>query len=210
MSAQLIDGKLIANNLLEELKKEIAKWQQDGIRNPALAVVLVGDDPASTVYVNNKRKACEKVGIKSLFYDLPATTTQSKLENLIEDLNNDPNVDGILVQSPLPDPLDEDRILDLISPNKDVDGFHPINLGLLAMRQPKFRSCTPYGVIKMLKAMKIEVSGKDAVVVGASNVVRVVGQAGIVHPVHLRMALQVSGNGQGVLAGPVHAQRQGL
>ena len=117
MTAQLIDGKLIANNLLEDLKKEIAKRQQDGIRNPALAVVLVGDDPASTVYVNNKRKACEKVGIKSLFYDLHATTTQSELEKLIDDLNNDPGVDGILVQSPLPDPLDEDRILDLISPN---------------------------------------------------------------------------------------------
>lgn len=169
MTAQLIDGKLIANNLLEDLKKEIAKRQQDGIRNPALAVVLVGNDPASTVYVNNKRKACEKVGIKSLFYDLPATTTQSELEKLIDDLNNDSGVDGILVQSPLPDPLDEDRILDLISPDKDVDGFHPINLGLLAMRQPKFRSCTPYGVIKMLKAMEIEISGKDAVVVGASN-----------------------------------------
>ena len=151
------------------MKKEISKRQQDGIRNPALAVVLVGDDPASTVYVNNKRKACEKVGIKSLFYDLPATTTQSELEKLIDDLNNDLGVDGILVQSPLPDPLDEDQILDLISPNKDVDGFHPINLGLLAMRQPKFRSCTPYGVIKMLKAMEIEVSGKDAVVIGASN-----------------------------------------
>ena len=169
MTAQLIDGKLIASNLLDDLKKEIAKRQQDGIRNPALAVVLVGDDPASTVYVNNKRKACEKVGIKSLFYDLPATTTQSELEKLINDLNNDPGVDGILVQSPLPDPLDEDRILDLIYPNKDVDGFHPINLGLLAMRQPKFRSCTPYGVIKMMRAMKIELSGKDAVVVGASN-----------------------------------------
>ena len=151
MTAQLIDGKLIANNLLDDLKKEIAKRQQDGIRNPALAVVLVGDDPASTVYVNNKRKACEKVGIKSLFYDLPATTTQSELEKLINDLNNDIGVDGILVQSPLPDPLDEDRILDLIYPNKDVDGFHPINLGLLAMRQPKFRSCTPYGVIKMMR-----------------------------------------------------------
>ena len=169
MTAQLIDGKLIANNLLEDLKKEIAKRQQDGIRNPALAVILVGDNPASTVYVNNKRRACEKVGIESLFYDLPANTTQSELEKLIDDLNNDQSVDGILVQSPLPDPLDEDRILDLISPNKDVDGFHPINLGLLAMRQPKFRSCTPYGVIKMLKAMKVEISGKDAVVVGASN-----------------------------------------
>ena len=169
MAAKLIDGKLIANNLLEDLKKEIAKREQDGIRNPALAVILVGDDPASNVYVNNKRKACEKVGIKSLFYDLPATTSQNDLEKLICDLNNDINVDGILVQSPLPEPLDEDRILDLISTNKDVDGFHPINLGLLAMRQPKFRSCTPYGVIKMLQAMEIQVSGKDAVVIGASN-----------------------------------------
>ena len=169
MTAQIIDGKKIANSLLEELKEEITKRQQSGIRNPALAVVLIGDDPASSVYVNNKRKACEKVGIKSLFYDLPATTSQTELEKLIIDLNNDKDVDGILVQSPLPHPLDEDRILDLISPNKDVDGFHPINLGLLAMRQPKFRSCTPYGVIKMLQAMQIDVLGKDAVVVGASN-----------------------------------------
>jgi methylenetetrahydrofolate dehydrogenase (NADP+) / methenyltetrahydrofolate cyclohydrolase len=168
MTAQLINGKDIANNLLEELKEEITKRLQAGIRHPALAVILIGDDPASTVYVN-KRKACEKIGIKSLFYDLPASTSQAELESLISDLNNDENVDGILVQSPLPDLLDEDRILELISPNKDVDGFHPINLGLLAMRQPKFRSCTPYGVIKMLKAMNIEVSGKDAVVVGASN-----------------------------------------
>jgi methylenetetrahydrofolate dehydrogenase (NADP+)/methenyltetrahydrofolate cyclohydrolase len=169
MTAQIIDGKKIANSLLEELKEEITKRQQSGIRNPALAVILIGDDPASSVYVNNKRKACEKVGIKSLFYDLPATTSQTELEKLIIDLNNDKDVDGILVQSPLPHPLDEDRILDLISPNKDVDGFHPINLGLLAMRQPKFRSCTPYGVIKMLQAMQIDVLGKDAVVVGASN-----------------------------------------
>ena len=169
MTAQLINGKDIANNLLEELKEEITKRLQAGIRHPALAVILIGDDPASTVYVNNKRKACEKIGIKSLFYDLPASTSQAELESLISDLNNDENVDGILVQSPLPDLLDEDRILELISPNKDVDGFHPINLGLLAMRQQKFRSCTPYGVIKMLKAMNIEVSGKDAVVVGASN-----------------------------------------
>ncbi|NCV28179.1 MAG: bifunctional methylenetetrahydrofolate dehydrogenase/methenyltetrahydrofolate cyclohydrolase, partial [Nitrosomonadales bacterium] len=117
MTAQIIDGKKIANSLLEELKEEITKRQQSGIRNPALAVILVGDDPASSVYVNNKRKACEKVGIKSLFYDLPATTSQTELEKLIIDLNNDKDVDGILVQSPLPHPLDEDRILDLISPN---------------------------------------------------------------------------------------------
>ena len=169
MTAQLINGKEIANNLLEELKDEIDERLKTGIRNPALAVILVGNDPASSVYVNNKRKACEKIGIKSLFYDLPASTSQAKLESLVDDLNKDENVDGILVQSPLPDPLDEDRILHLISPSKDVDGFHPVNLGLLAMRQPRFRSCTPYGVIKMLKAMDIELIGKDAVVVGASN-----------------------------------------
>lgn len=169
MTAQLINGKEIANNLLGELKEEIAERLKTGIRNPALAVILVGNDPASSVYVNNKRKACEKIGIKSLFYDLPASTSQAKLESLVDDLNKDENVDGILVQSPLPDHLDEDRILHLISPSKDVDGFHPVNLGLLAMRQPRFRSCTPYGVIKMLKAMDIELIGKDAVVVGASN-----------------------------------------
>ena len=169
MTAQLINGKEIANNLLGELKDEIDERLKTGIRNPALAVILVGNDPASSVYVNNKRKACEKIGIKSLFYDLPASTSQTKLESLVDDLNKDENVDGILVQSPLPDPLDEDRILHLISPSKDVDGFHPVNLGLLAMRQPRFRSCTPYGVIKMLKAMDIELIGKDAVVVGASN-----------------------------------------
>ena len=169
MTAQIIDGKKIANSLLEELKEEITKRQQSGIRNPALAVILIGDDPASSVYVNNKRKACEKVGIKSLFYDLPATTSQTELEKLIIDLNNDKDVDGILVQSPLPHPLDEDRILDLISPNKDVDGFHPINLGLLAMRQQKFSSCTQYGVIKMLQDMQVDVLGKEAVEGGAEN-----------------------------------------
>ena len=136
MTAQLINGKDIANNLLEKLKEEITQRLQAGIRNPALAVILVGDDPASTVYVNNKRKACEKVGIKSLFYDLPASTSQTELERLINDLNHDSNVDGILVQSPLPEPLDEDRILDLISPNKDVDGFHPINLRILTISSP--------------------------------------------------------------------------
>jgi methylenetetrahydrofolate dehydrogenase (NADP+)/methenyltetrahydrofolate cyclohydrolase len=169
MTAKTIDGKQIANDLLNDIKKQIELRNTEGHRAPSLAVILVGNDPASTIYVSNKRKACEQVGIKSIFYDLPDTTSQEELEKLIAELNNDHDVDGILVQSPLPEPLSEDRILEIIDPKKDVDGFHPNNLGYLAMRNPRLRSCTPFGVIKMLKAMNLSPVGLDATVVGASN-----------------------------------------
>ena len=129
----------------------------------------MGDDPASSIYVNKKKSACENVGIKSVSHHLPSNTTQSDLNDLINTLNKNKDVDGILVQSPLPKNLNEELIIELISPNKDVDGFHPFNIGSLAIRQPRLRSCTPYGVIKMLKASDIELEGLDATIVGVSN-----------------------------------------
>ncbi len=164
MTAKIIDGKAIAEQNLNKLKKEIIERENEGIRPPCLAVILVGDDPASSIYVNKKKSACENVGIKSVSHQLPSDTTQSYLNNLINTLNQDKDVDGILVQSPLPKHLDEDLIIELISPNKDVDGFHPFNIGSLAIRQPRLRSCTPYGVIKMLKASNIKLEGLDATI----------------------------------------------
>ena len=169
MSAKIIDGKAIAEQNLSKLKKEIFERENEGIRPPCLAVILVGDDPASSIYVNKKKSACANVGIKSVSHKLPTDTTQSDLNDLINILNQDKDVDGILVQSPLPKHLDEDLIIELISPNKDVDGFHPFNIGSLAIRQPRLRSCTPYGVIKMLKASNINLEGLDATIVGVSN-----------------------------------------
>ena len=169
MTAQIIDGKQIANQLLDSLQNRIDARLQAGKRAPCLAVILVGDDPASAIYVRNKRMACEKVGIQSVAYDLPASTTQSELLTLIQQLNDDPLTDGILVQSPVPHHIDENAILALIAPDKDVDGFHPYNIGRLAVRQPLLRSCTPYGVIKMLQASGIQLKGLDALVVGVSN-----------------------------------------
>ena len=169
MTAKIIDGKAIAEQNLNKLKKEIIERENEGIRPPCLAVILVGDDPASSIYVNKKKSACANVGIKSVSHQLPSDTTQPDLNDLINTLNQDKGVDGILVQSPLPKHLDEDLIIELISPNKDVDGFHPFNIGSLAIRQPRLRSCTPYGVIKMLKASDIELEGLDATIVGVSN-----------------------------------------
>ena len=169
MTAKIIDGKAIAEQNLNKLKKEIIERENEGIRPPCLAVILVGDDPASSIYVNKKKSACANVGIKSVSHQLSTDTTQSDLNNLINTLNQDKDVDGILVQSPLPKHLDEDLIIELISPNKDVDGFHPFNIGSLAIRQPRLRSCTPYGVIKMLKASNINLEGLDATIVGVSN-----------------------------------------
>jgi methylenetetrahydrofolate dehydrogenase (NADP+) / methenyltetrahydrofolate cyclohydrolase len=169
MSAHIIDGKQIANQLLDEIKNNIDQRLQAGKRAPCLAVVLVGDDPASAIYVRNKQLACEKVGIVSQAHRLPSTISQHDLFSLIQTLNQDPETDGILVQSPLPHHIDETAILALIDPAKDVDGFHPYNIGLLAVRQPQLRSCTPYGVIKMLQANGINLKGLDAVVVGVSN-----------------------------------------
>ncbi|SDK70244.1 methylenetetrahydrofolate dehydrogenase (NADP+) / methenyltetrahydrofolate cyclohydrolase [Methylophilus rhizosphaerae] len=169
MSAHIIDGKQIANQLLDEIRINIEQRLTTGKRAPRLAVILVGDDPASAIYVRNKQIACEKVGIVSEAYKLPSSLTQNELLDLIRKLNQDPATDGILVQSPLPHHIDESAILALIDPNKDVDGFHPYNIGRLAVRQPLLRSCTPYGVIKMLQASGINLKGLDAVVVGVSN-----------------------------------------
>ena len=169
MNAKIIDGKAIAEQNLSKLKQEILKRENEGIRPPCLAVILVGDDPASSIYVNKKKSACENVGIKSISHHLATKTSQSDLNGLIKTLNQDKSVDGILVQSPLPKHLNERLIIDLISPNKDVDGFHPINVGLLAIKSPKLRPCTPYGIIRMLKAANINLEGLDATVVGASN-----------------------------------------
>ena len=169
MSAKIIDGKSVAENLLQDLKKEIGVRSKEGIRNPSLAVILVGSDPASSIYVKNKRLACEKIGVKSIAYDLPNETSEKELITLIETLNNDTNIDGILVQSPLPVHINNDVIFETISPHKDVDGFHPKNIGLLAIRQPQLRSCTPFGVMKLIEATELSTRGLDAIVVGASN-----------------------------------------
>lgn len=169
MTAQLIDGKKIAGDLLLDIKKEISDRENDGIRRPCLAVILIGDNPASEVYVRNKKIACEKVGIKSISMDLKNDVSEGEVLTLVNKLNDDPEVDGILVQSPLPKQVNEDLVIDAISPLKDVDGFHPTNIGLLAIKKPRLRSCTPYGVIKMLKTLNINLAGMRATVVGASN-----------------------------------------
>ena len=167
--AKIIDGKAIAESLLTTIKSKIDARIASGKRAPCLAVVLVGADPASAIYVRNKRKACEKVGIRSLSHDLPANTSEADLFALIDSINNDATIDGILVQSPLPHHIDENKLIERISIDKDVDGFHPYNIGRLAVRQPTLRSCTPFGVIKMLQAANIDLMGLDATIVGVSN-----------------------------------------
>ena len=169
MTAYIIDGKAIAENLLGEIKAKINARIDAGKRAPCLAVILVGADPASAIYVRNKFKACEKVGIRDVSHNLPASTSEAELFALIDKLNNDAGVDGILVQTPLPPQIKAEHIIERISVNKDVDGFHPYNIGRLALRQPTLRSCTPFGVIKMLQASKIDLMGLDAVIVGVSN-----------------------------------------
>lgn len=169
MSARIIDGKAIADITLDEIKSQIDVRVAAGKRAPALAVILVGADPASAIYVRNKRRACERVGIRSVAHELPATTTEAQLLDLIDRLNADAGVDGILVQSPLPEHISEKHLIAHIRADKDVDGFHPYNIGSLAVREPKLRSCTPYGVIKLLQSTGVELMGKDAVVVGVSN-----------------------------------------
>ena len=168
--SELISGKVIGASINEELRKEVDQLKTNGIE-PCLAVVLVGEDPASEVYVRNKKRTCGEIGIRSIGHDLPASTTQEELEKLIQSLNDDPAVHGILCQFPLPEKLDETRAILTISPDKDVDGLHPLNAGLIAMGQPKFISCTPYGVLQMLKRSGISTSGKNAVVLGRSNLV---------------------------------------
>jgi len=169
MTAKLIDGKAIAAELLSNIKIKIEDRINQHKRVPGLAVILVGADPASAIYVRNKRLACDKVGIVSTAYDLPASTSEAELLALIDRLNRDDSVDGILVQSPLPVHIHEEKVIECISSAKDVDGFHPYNIGRLAVRQPTLRSCTPFGVIKMLQSVGVNLMALDAVVVGVSN-----------------------------------------
>ncbi|HEY9200083.1 MAG TPA: bifunctional methylenetetrahydrofolate dehydrogenase/methenyltetrahydrofolate cyclohydrolase FolD [Gammaproteobacteria bacterium] len=169
MPAKIIDGKQIANNLHNTIKQRVDARLAAGKKAPGLAVVLVGEDPASQVYVRNKRLACEKVGIISTAYDLPASTSQQELDELIDKLNADDNIHGILVQFPLPEGLDESAVIERISSDKDVDGFHPYNLGRLAQRKPALRPCTPYGVKLLLDSTGEVYKGRNAVIVGASN-----------------------------------------
>ena len=171
MSAQIIDGKQVAAQVKQKVKQGVQSRLDQGKRSPGLAVVLIGADPASEVYVSHKRRACEEVGIISTAYDLPASTPQDELLALIDQLNNTADIDGILVQLPLPEHLDSNQILERIRPDKDVDGFHPYNLGRLAARMPVLRPCTPKGVMTLLESTGVAVRGLDACVVGASNIV---------------------------------------
>ena len=171
MSAQLIDGKAIAEQVKQQVANGVAERLEKGLRAPGLAVILVGQDPASEVYVRNKSNACERVGFKSETITLPSDTSQVELEALIDKFNTDANIDGILLQLPLPQHLASDPLLERIRPDKDVDGFHPFNLGRLAQRLPLLRPCTPKGIITLLESTGQTIKGKDAVIVGASNIV---------------------------------------
>ena len=171
MTANIIDGKKIAQETISEIKKSIAKNINDGINPPGLAVVIVGDNPASAIYVRNKRIACKEAGIKSFNHDLPEDISEKELIKLIKSLNNNSEVHGILVQLPLPDHISETKIIESIDPIKDVDGFHPYTIGRLMQRIPVLRPCTSIGVITMLDAIGIDPIGKHAVIVGASNLV---------------------------------------
>lgn len=171
MSAKLMDGKAVAESRIEVVHAAVQQRIAKGQRAPGLAVVLVGNDPASAVYVRNKKRACERAGIKSLAYNLPDVTTQNELLALIDQLNANASVDGILVQLPLPKQIDSQAVIERIDPNKDVDGFHPYNMGRLAVKLPLLRPCTPLGVMTLLKYYDIDPKGKKATIVGASNIV---------------------------------------
>jgi len=171
MTAQLIDGKAIAASLRQQIAQRVAERRQRGLRAPGLAVILVGNDPASEVYVSHKRKDCEEVGFMSKAYDLPASTSQAELLSLIDSLKDAAEIDGILVQLPLPAHLDASQLLERIRPDKDVDGFHPYNVGRLAQRIPLLRPCTPKGIMTLLESTGANLHGMHAVIVGASNIV---------------------------------------
>lgn len=171
MTARLIDGKAIAQTVRDKVKTGVSARLKANRRAPGLAVVLVGQDPASQVYVGNKKKACEEVGLTSKSFDLPSTTSEQELLTLIDELNSDNEIDGILVQLPLPHGLNPERILERIHPHKDVDGFHPYNIGRLAQRVPALRPCTPKGIMTLLDNTHVFYKGKHAVIVGASNIV---------------------------------------
>ena len=168
--AQIIDGKRISQEIKDELKEEVAALKAHGIEG-SLAVVQVGEDPASSVYVRNKKKACEYIGLHSLSYELPEETTEKELLDLIASLNENDAVNGILVQLPVPKHIDADKVIRAISPEKDVDGFHPMNVGRLVIGEKGFVSCTPAGIIQLLKRSGIEISGKNCVIIGRSNIV---------------------------------------
>jgi methylenetetrahydrofolate dehydrogenase (NADP+)/methenyltetrahydrofolate cyclohydrolase len=169
MSARIIDGKAIAARVRRQVREQVDKRLESGRRRPGLAVVLVGNDPASEIYVRNKRSACEEAGLLSRSYDLPTETPQEALLDLIDTLNADPEIDGILVQLPLPPHINAETIIERIRPDKDVDGFHPYNIGCLALRMPQLRPCTPRGVITLLDSIGENYYGREAVVVGVSN-----------------------------------------
>jgi len=169
--AEIIDGKKVSEHIRAEIAEGVEKLKGETGITPGLAAVLVGDDPASEIYVRNKRKACANAGMHSEEHKLPAETTEQELLNLVDTLNNDPNIHGILVQLPLPDHINESKVLRAVSPLKDVDGFHPYNVGLLVEGNPRFISCTPHGIIKMLEFYNIDTTGKEAVIVGRSNIV---------------------------------------
>lgn len=171
MSARIIDGRAIAATHRARIAEEVEAMKSAGLRAPGLAVVLVGDNPASEIYVRNKRKACTEVGVESHSYDLPAQTPQTDLLALIDRLNRDRAIDGILVQLPLPPHIDPETVIESIDPAKDVDGFHPYNVGRLAVRLPRLRPCTPWGVIQLLRAIEEPFKGRTACVIGASNIV---------------------------------------
>lgn len=168
--ANLIDGKKISQDIKDELKEKVARLKEEGTVC-SLAVIQVGNDPASSVYVNNKKKACAYIGIESVAYELPEETTENELLDIIKKLNEEPKINGILCQLPLPKHIDEDKVINAISPYKDVDGFHPQSVGSLVIGQPGFVSCTPAGIIQLLKRSNIEISGKNCVVIGRSNIV---------------------------------------
>jgi methylenetetrahydrofolate dehydrogenase (NADP+)/methenyltetrahydrofolate cyclohydrolase len=171
MPAKILNGKELADSLLREIRQTVEGRLAQQKRAPALAVILVGEDPASTIYVRNKRRSCEIAGVRSLSYDLPGSTSQEELLALIDKLNGDPEIDGILVQLPLPKHIDSETVIERIRPDKDVDGFHPYNIGRLALRMPTLRPCTPRGVMTLLKTTGDDLKGKHAVIVGASNIV---------------------------------------
>ena len=168
--AQLIDAKLISQQIKDELKEEVAQFKTEGI-DICLAVIQVGSDPASSVYVRNKKKACAYIGVESRSYELPEETSEEELIKLVEELNADESVNGILVQLPVPDHIDEDKIIRTISPDKDVDGFHPVSVGRLWIGEKGFLSCTPAGIIQLLKRSNISIEGKECVIIGRSNIV---------------------------------------
>lgn len=171
MTARILDGKAIATELRQRIANDVARRKDQGQRAPGLIVVLVGDNPASQVYVRNKQKACQQAGFFSEILRLPASTTQAELLSLVDQLNRRDDVDGILVQLPLPEQIDEDAVTERILPTKDVDGFHPYNIGRLVLRQPLLRPCTPKGVMTMLASTGLDLVGKDAVILGQSNIV---------------------------------------